>query len=134
MIKGHVARAMQVSCLSKDQLKKLQERENERKYLIANWNIQQLFKIQSIKDICNIPFDDEAQARHQARIEKDLYQAKLFITGEQYDTDLEWVHAFDWNIFNNRNKINWDYSSGGARKGLKRRLDDAGDAQEQAPF
>lgn len=118
MIKGHVARAMQVSYLTEPQLRALQEREKMRGYAIPNWNIQDLFHIDSIKDKYGIPNDDEAQLKHQTRVEKEMWDHKMFMVEDRESTELEYIHQLDWNVFHKKDLVNWDYQ-GRSRRGKK---------------
>lgn len=130
MIKGHVVRALQVSYLTKEELQNLQAREKIRLYLIPNWNIQECLKIPSIKERYGIPFgNDEAQNQYHTRIEKEIYNLGLFKVAVESDTDLDYVHQLDWNIFHNKEKINWDYSRGGSRERFKKLAE-----EENVPF
>jgi len=108
-MKSYVVRAIQISYMEKEAIQRLQDIENERKYIIPNWNIQKFLMIPSIKERYQIPEDNEAQAIHSSRIEKELLQKEITKTGFYYESDVEWVHAFDWSVFRNAHKIVWDY-------------------------
>lgn len=123
MIKGHVSRAIQISCLTVDQVERLHKRENERGHLIANYNIQEIFKLSPLKDIYGVPFDDESQIKHHTRIEKEMFDQKMFITEEKYENSLDWVHSFDFNVVHNKGAINWSYVGGRMRSNLSSQLE-----------
>lgn len=108
-MKSYVGRAIQISYMEKEAIQKLQEIENEKKYIIPNWNIQSIFMIPSIKERYKIPEENDAQAIHSTRIEKELLQKEIVKTGFFYESDVDWMHAFDWSVFKNAHKIVWDY-------------------------
>ena len=115
-MKNFVARAIQVSCLMRNQLEQIQVTERRLGHLIANWNIQELFNLLSTREIYRIPDNPEAQANHSIRIEKHLKEKGLCKTEEE--NGLEWYHSFDWNVFNNIDQINWEYFSTGNKSSV----------------
>ena len=113
MIKGFVARAMQISLLQELELNLLHSCELKHGYLLPNENIQELLHLPTIKEKYGIPKDnDEAQREHQERIEKELKTNKLIYPREKYDSLLEWQHAMDWGILKNKSKIIWEFFGG----------------------
>jgi len=122
MIKDYLARAMMVSMLEADQLKKVQLREKVWRHLIANWNIQELFGLPSIRERYGIPDEPEAQISHNQRIEFEIERLNLRNT-EPYDERLDWFHMFDWNIFHSKGNIVWSYSGPKGRGNIKHLLE-----------
>lgn len=114
MIKDYVARAMQVSMLEQDQLERIHLIENAAHFILPNWNIQSLFDLPEIKDRYDIPEADDQQINHHRRIEKELTDKKLIQTGKFYEDKIEMTHAQDWNVWNAKDQILWDYA--GSRK------------------
>ncbi len=118
MIKDYVARAMQISMLENDQLERVHILETARKYPLANWNIQSLFGLPEIKYRYEIPDDPEKQTSHHRRIEDEINRLDLLKTGVFYEDPIERLHVQDWNIFNAKNQIVWEYA-GAKRSNLK---------------
>lgn len=121
-MKAFLSRAMQIALLEKKQLEDLHRLETRSRYAIPNWNIQSLFYLPTIKEKCGIPNDDEAQARHSERIEKELFEKNFLRRDERHGCDVESYHEFDWIVFNRRNEIVWDYSGPQARSGMLKAL------------
>lgn len=111
-MENFLARAMQVSYLTEEQLNRIHAVENRCGQCIANWNIQDILKIPSIRDTWYIPDDAESQARHAARIRKELF-SKEIVNPHAYpgDTDKESTHAMDWAIIQRGSTIMWEYSN-----------------------
>lgn len=122
-MKDWVARAMQVSYLTREQLEKVHDREKIRGYLIPNWNIQEVLALQTIKEKYYIPEDNELLIRHNARIEAEL-KSKGFLKFDEYkESDLDWMHTFDWNVFNRSGEIMWEFAgSSKSKSGILNRL------------
>jgi hypothetical protein len=116
-MKGFVARTQLVSYLTREQLEKVQAREKIRGYIIPNWNIQEVFGLPTIKEKYGLPDDNEALARNNTRIEAELKNKGFMSTGEYYEGNLEWMHAFDWNVFNRSGEIIWESTGGRHGKG-----------------
>lgn len=113
-MKTEIARAMQVACLTRDELEKVHARERVRGYLIPNWNIQKVLKIRTIKEIMCIPDNPEALASHRERIENELYsneylKVALDNKGNMVQQDVPWQHSVDFMVLNNPKKINFAY-------------------------
>jgi hypothetical protein len=117
-----LARAMQVACLEREQIEKVQTLEMVAFHIIPNWNIQNILKIPSIKDRCGIPDSEDGQGRHAARVKKDLTAKGWKGPGEI--TDIGEMHEFDWTVFNNAGQIVWDHSGG--RKSLLAQIGEGG--------
>lgn len=116
-MKNFVARAIQVSYLTTDQLKKVQELENKKLYIMPNWNIQQLLGIPGIKERYGLPHEDEFLASHNIRIESALKtKFKSYFMGQEFG-GVDWTHEFDWTVHNQPGKMIWEYSGGGGNKG-----------------
>lgn len=113
-MKGYVARAMQVACLEHHEVAVLHEIENRRGDFLANWNIQEILNKPPIKVLHNIPHDAEKQVQHAARIEAELKRLSL-IKIEGNLQGLEWMHAFDNTVMENKGGIVWEYSGSGPR-------------------
>ena len=113
MTKDWIGRAIQVAMLNENQLTELQRRENERGYLIPNWNIQTLFGLKTIKENANLNDDDqEGLFRYLARIQSEIEQMGL--KGSKFDENtfyFDWCHKFDWNVMNSKENIIWEHSS-----------------------
>lgn len=129
-MKTYVARAMQVSYLTQDQIQRIQDCERRLGYLLANWNIQASMDLPPIREKYHIPEDGESQARHNARIETELKTKGLVKTGEYQDNNIDWFHAFDWNVFHRANEVMWEYQGGKKRGGILARLASATDGEE----
>lgn len=118
-----LARAMQVSCLSDGQLSQLHERETALGRILQNHEAQSFLRISSIKDICGIPDDAEAQAAHAGRIRKAIADLELTKKaegeGSVAECNMEKTHAFDWAVIHHRSRIVWDYSGGKRSSRLK---------------
>lgn len=111
-MKNHVGRAILVSTLELSELEALQAKEREKGHRFANWNVLEAFKKGELKEIYHIPDDLDLQGRHDSRIDKELERRNLrpiYVVGGD---DLEALHAFDWKVFNVKNSIVWDFSSG----------------------
>lgn len=120
MIKGYIARAMMIAMLESDQIRKIQERERARGYLIPNCNIQELLGLSTIRERFGVPEEPESQISHNQRIEFEIDRLALRKT-ELYEDHLQWTHMFDWNVYNEKGKIVWSYS-GASRKGFIKNL------------
>lgn len=119
-MKNYVVRSLQVSMLEKSQLESLHRIESLRGYLLPNWNIQELFSTPTIKEMYQLPEKEEVFNIHGLRIENEL-KTKGFLNvdtsdASQDNTDVLWMHSFDWNVLNNKSRIVWDFSSYGRGK------------------
>ena len=124
MIKNTTARAMQISTMDDGQIKRLHDKESKLGYYLPNWNIQKLFYLGAIKDIYGIPEDDLSEhIQYQNRIDADIDRIGARGMIEGAESGLDWLHAFDWAIFNNRDQIIWEHSKKGG--GLLQRLSKA---------
>lgn len=124
-MKEYVARAMQVSYLEKEQLEKVQAREDIRHYIIPNLNIQEVFGIPTIREKYNLPIEDELLSRHYLRIESELKKKGFLKTPNNEALDyVEWIHVIDWNVFYRGSEIIWDFTHGPGKssKGILARL------------
>ena len=125
MIKNTTARAIQISTMEPWQLEQLHTKENKIGYYLPNWNIQKLLHLKSIKETYGIPDDDLfAHSDYSNRIEGEIDTAGFLSMTEGAETSLEWLHAYDWAVINNKEKINWEYSKG-KKGGLLQRLSKA---------
>lgn len=112
MIRQTVARALQISTMEIDQIEKLHQLENKKNHLIPNHNIQSLFKLPTIKESYGLSEDDlNSQAEYSQKIESEIERENLRNGVSIALSGLEWIHAFDFVVFNNKNKINWFHSS-----------------------
>lgn len=126
MMKNYVARAIQISVLDQDKVDRLHEREKSCGFLIANYNIQDLFHLLTLRERYNLPVENELLAQHSQRIEQELKSKGFLKTGDYLENSLEWTHAFDKNVVSRGFEIIWDYS--GPRKngrGLLQRLENS---------
>jgi hypothetical protein len=107
-------------------LEALHRRERERNYLLSNWNIQKLAGLPTIKEYHGIPNDDaEAHLAHRDRIEREILKVGFFHSPPQADLDaVDEVHALDWFVLRNMEKIDWGYAGAtGKRGGILKRLE-----------
>ena len=116
-MKSYVARAIQISCLTQDQLDRLHERERLCKFLIPNWNIQDLFNLGTLKDKYNHPSEYELLLQHGARIEKELKDKGFLKVGSYHEDSMDWMHAVDKKVVERAFEIMWDYSGPSNRRG-----------------
>ena len=122
-MKNYVARAIQVSVMENDQLESVHRLELNKGYLIPNWNIQYLFQLPTVKEKYFILEDDnEAHFKYGARIEKELKEKGFLGTGIFYELDIDWIHSFDWNVYNGKNQLLWEYQGSHGEKGILSRL------------
>jgi|GEM_PF-6498861 len=121
-----LARAMQVAAIEDEEtVQRLHAVEEKRGHCLANWNIQELFKLKTIKDTHHIPEDDELQARHNRRIANELQRRNFLHTesGELVSSVCRRAtHSFDWAVFKRKNEIVWEYSGGEAKRGRLRNI------------
>lgn len=108
-MKTSIARAMQISCLEKDQIERLHSTEKRLGYILQNWNIQRIFGIGTIKDKYNLPSDNELLSAHNDRVEAEL-KSKFVLEDLDFRASVEWFHGFDWHIQNRLGEIIFDYS------------------------
>ncbi len=71
----YVSRAMQVAGMNAQQLTDLHAREREKGYCFANFNIQSLFGLPTIKDAFLIP--EEGCEQHAQRVRTELLTQKI---------------------------------------------------------
>ncbi len=125
-MKDFVARAMQIICLTESQIQDLHQIEEKRNYCLPNWNIQQYFKIDPIKNALGIPPDEQAQALHAQHIENDLIKnsyTKVSISDEDLLlATYKWNHSFDWMVYKNLKKINFHFQGAQSRGSLYSRV------------
>lgn len=123
-MKNFVARAMQVSFLTEDQLERLHKVERGTGYLIPNWNLQNIFDLPMIRERYNLPVDNELLAQHNTRIEHELKSKGFLNVGSYLEDSLEWTHAFDKNVIRRSGEIVWEYAGPKKnRRGLLQQLD-----------
>lgn len=108
----YVSRAMQISCLSPEQIIALHNKERGLSRLLANFEVQRVFGLQPVKELLMIPEEGAAQEQHAARVRNDLLSKKVAVDLQltdgkgnveltmkpwEYliDTTLERIHAFD---------------------------------------
>src|SRR3990167_7485827 len=106
-MKAWADRAMQISILNEDQIKRLHDLETICGFAIPNWNIQEIFNISTIKETHDIPFDEELLRLHLERIQKEIRLTKLL---PENGYGLAWVHALDSEIAESGFKITWPYA------------------------
>jgi hypothetical protein len=120
-MKNYVARALQISIMSKDQIESLHSMENSIGYLLPNWNIQQLYSLPTIKESYQIPEKEEVFNIHGSRIESELKNKGLIAVetsdATQLNSDVSWTNSFDWNVHNKKSEIIWEFSSYGYGRG-----------------
>lgn len=73
----YVSRAMMISCLDGLQLAKLHLKEDEKKELLANFEIQRCLGLPTIRDRWAIPEDAAIQEAHAARLRSELLSGKI---------------------------------------------------------
>lgn len=136
-MKRWLARAMQVSCLEETQLKKLQELEKKRNYLIANWNIQTLFSLPSLKEKLHFPGNEETNIAYCHSLEQEIIQ-KGWLERETWQadfSDIERMHSFDWLIFHNKSQLFFEFTERRTKKsGLMARLKQLSEEPEKEYF
>lgn len=105
-----VARAMQMSYLTMNEIERIHEVEKRCGYCLPNWNVQKILCIPSIKEKYGIPDEDDgAQERHTKRIRNEIY--KLLSEEGTSVTQLspEDTHGFDWIIHDKGPEMIWEY-------------------------
>lgn len=128
-----VHRAMQIACMTDQQISDIHQIENKRGYAIPNWNIQELFGLPEIKTHVDLPDDPAALSSHVSRIKYDLLLQKIADVQEGAKPwesiatgNIENTHKFDWNVYNAKEskQINFLYqgSTGKKRGGLRSRI------------
>lgn len=116
-----VKRCIQISALDAYQLGRLHEIEQKTNYLIPNWNIQEIFKLDDLKYSYNVNTDSCSE--YCRIIEKQLREKGIDKMVEPSDGWLNYCHALDWAIINNKNEITWENrSKNGKFKGLLQKL------------
>lgn len=73
----YVSRALQIGCLEGWQMEDLHVREDRRSTCLANFEIQDIYGLASIKERFNIPEDNGLQAQHAARIRARLLSDRI---------------------------------------------------------
>lgn len=73
----YVSRAMQISCLEIGQINDLHDIERGRGSCLANWNIQNIFNLPTIKERWCISDDGAAQEGHANRVRTMLLSQKV---------------------------------------------------------
>ncbi len=133
-----VSRAMQVGYMDDSQLRALHAKERDRGTCFANFEIQRMFGLSTVKDRWLIPDDNGAQEIHAQRVKMELLTSKVarneVVTlykdnHEKKDFNLppwenltignlESVHAFDARVLDavNDMKISLVFSGAGAGK------------------
>lgn len=120
-----IKRAIQISALNPYQLERLHELETKTNYLLPNWNIQEIFGLDSLKYTYNVGTDTCAD--YCREIEQQLKEKGIDKMAEPSDGWLAYSHALDWAIFNNKEIINWDKrGKSGKGNGLWQRLKNGG--------
>lgn len=118
-----IIRCIQVSNLNIYQLQRLHEIESKTKYLLPNWNIQEIFGLSDLKHTYGIN-SDECQ-EYIKGIERQLVSIGIEKMAEPGEY-LDYRHALDWAILNNKERINWETTSKSAKSnGLFQRLKNA---------
>lgn len=116
-----VARALQVAMLTESQLNDLHHAERNRGFCLPNWNIQEILKLESIKDHYSIPVDDDnAQMQHNRRVKAQIDEKKLWATGHsEYisELNLDATHSFDWAVWRRRGELDFVYQGGNSPSG-----------------
>lgn len=74
---AYVSRAMQISCLSPEQIITLHSKERTLDRILANFEIQRIFALQPIRELHMIPDDGAAQEQHAGRIRNELLAKKV---------------------------------------------------------
>lgn len=116
-----IKRAIQISALNPYQLERLHELENKTNYLLPNWNIQEIFGLDSVKYTYNVNTDTCQD--YCREIEKQIRGIGLEKQVEFEDTWFNYCHAFDWAVMNSRDRIEWKkQGKSGKGNGLWSRL------------
>lgn len=111
MIEFWVARAMQMAYLDEKQVERIHVVENRCTHPLANFNIQSILKIPTIKERWGIPTEKEPQALHADRIRMELVSKgfqKSESDGRLEALDLDAIHALDWTVLARGSEIIWD--------------------------
>lgn len=106
-MKAWTARAFQIACMESEQISTLHAKEKKVGHTLANWNIQLLFNLPTIASKFAFPNSLEDLTQHVTRVENDLEKSG-FVNRSDDQSSLDWLHSFDWTIYNNRGKIVWN--------------------------
>jgi hypothetical protein len=116
-MKYSTVRAMMIGMMEKESVDALHKMELSVKRGLMPDEVTYLFTNREIKGYYGIPDDDEAQAMHNIRIEKEILNNKLLrtLSGDWvHCLDLDGLHEYDWNVYNALDRLNLQYQ--GERK------------------
>ena len=105
-------RAMDIIRLTHFRLEDLHRRERDRDYLFPTWNIQQLYRLPSLKDQYGIPSDRNTLSNHFKQVEIYLKEKGMFQNDsgqEFYFRNVDSVHDFDWKIWFKRMEMDFSH-------------------------
>lgn len=111
MIEFWVARAMQMAYLDEEQVNRIHAVEKRCTHPLANFNIQSILKVPTMRERWNIPPEKELQAPHADRIRRQMIEkgfARIESDGRLEALDLDAIHALDWTVQQRGSEIIWD--------------------------
>lgn len=119
----YVARAYQIACMTREQVEQIHAIENQRLYVLPNWNIQKLLHLPSIKERFRLMDDDTLLAQHHHNLKTKLDEMHLAKTPFGYPSDgnVAATHEFDWKVWDRKG----DLPFMGGHRGKKGLLEEA---------
>jgi hypothetical protein len=123
-VETYVARAYQVGCMTREQIERIHTVENRCRYVLPNWNIQQMINLPEIKDRFCLPDDDMAMANHGRKLKSEIDVLKLTATDYGFPTagNVDAMHSFDWAIYAKKDVL--PFMNAGGFRGKKGRLEE----------
>lgn len=134
LMETYIVRAFQVIDLMENELNKVHQIENKNGYYMTNFNIQNLFSKKCLKEVFNLPNSDELEMNlHATKIKNLIDNNKLNLVDIQNEngvfkkylspSNIDELHAYDWNIKRNFNHIDFQYVGKiGSRSGKLKEL------------
>lgn len=96
----YLCRAIEVVRLSNEQLMQLQMKERNLKRVLYPFEIQECFKLPTLKETWEIPNDDQAMTSHNNKLRKELKGLGFAPIYDFVSSDVDLIHEYDMKIKN----------------------------------